>query len=53
MAKELKKTVAELSETLTVEEMIGWAAYAELEYEELKKEREQAQRSSALRGKRM
>ena len=52
MAKELKKTVAELSETLTVEEMIGWAAYAELEYEELVKEREQAQRSSALRGKR-
>ena len=46
------KTVSELCETLTVEEMIGWAAYAELEYEEHKREQEQAQRSSALRGKR-
>ena len=32
--------------------MIGWAAYAELENEEYEKQREQAQRSSALRGKR-
>ncbi len=31
--------------------MIGWAAYAEIEHEELKKQQEQAQRSSALRGK--
>ena len=51
MAKELGKTVAELSETLTVEEMIGWAAYSQLENEEYEKQREQAQRSSALRGK--
>tara|TARA_R100001509_G_scaffold135243_1_gene88974 strand:+ start:432 stop:560 length:129 start_codon:yes stop_codon:yes gene_type:complete len=41
-----------LCETLTVEEMIGWAAYAEIEHEELKKQQEQAQRSSALKGKR-
>ena len=52
LAKELHKTVAELCETLTIEEMIGWAAYAEIEHEELKKQQEQAQRSSALRGKR-
>ena len=52
LAKELGKTVAELSDTLTVEEMIGWAAYAEIEHEELKKQQEQAQRSSALKGKR-
>ena len=52
MAKELKKTVAELSETLTVEEMIGWAAYSEIEYEEYEKQKEQAQRNSALKGKR-
>ena len=31
--------------------MIGWAAYAEMETEEYKKQQEQAQRSSALRGK--
>ena len=43
------KTVAELSDTLTVEEMIGWAAYAEIEHEELKKQQEQAQRSDAIK----
>ena len=32
--------------------MIGWAAFAEIEYEEHEKQREQAQRSSALKGKR-
>ena len=31
--------------------MIGSAAYAELEHEEYEKQKEQAQRSSALRGK--
>ena len=52
LAKELHKTVAELCETLTIEEMIGWAAYAEIEHEEYKKQQEQAQKSNALRGKR-
>ena len=51
LAKELHKTVAELCQTLTIEEMIGWAAFAEIEHEEYEKQREQAQRSSALRGK--
>ena len=32
--------------------MIGWAAYAEIEYEEYKKQQEQAQKNNALRGKR-
>ncbi len=32
--------------------MIGWAAYAEIEHEEYEKQREQAQKASALRGKR-
>ena len=32
--------------------MIGWAAYAEIEHEELKKQQEQAQKASAFRGKR-
>jgi len=31
--------------------MMGWAAFAEIEHEEMKKQQEQAQRSSALRGK--
>ena len=48
----LHKTVAELCDTLTIEEMINWAAFAELENEEYEKQREQAQRSNALRGKR-
>ena len=51
LANELKKSVNELCQTLTVEEMIGWAAFAELESEEYEKQKEQAQRSSALRGK--
>lgn len=32
--------------------MIGWAAYAEIEHEDFNKQQEQAQRSSALKGKR-
>ena len=32
--------------------MIGWAAFAEIELEEMKKQQEQAQRVSALKGKR-
>ena len=31
--------------------MIAWAAYAEIEHEEYKKQQEQAQKVSALRGK--
>ena len=51
LAKQLHKTVAELCDTLTVEEMTGWAAFAELEDEEYERQREQAQRSSALKGR--
>ena len=51
MAKELGKTVAELSESLTVEEMMGWAAFAEIENENFEKQKEQAQRTSALKGR--
>lgn len=31
--------------------MVGWAAYAEIEHDEYEKQREQAQKNSALRGK--
>jgi len=36
---------------LTIEEMIGWIAFLELENEEYKKQQEQAQRTNALKGK--
>ena len=29
--------------------MIGWAAFAEIEHEEMKKQQEQAQRNSAIK----
>tara|TARA_A100001015_G_scaffold29180_1_gene32488 strand:- start:2796 stop:2897 length:102 start_codon:yes stop_codon:yes gene_type:complete len=32
--------------------MIGWAAFSEIEHEEFKKEQEQSQKASALKGKR-
>ena len=32
--------------------MIAWAAYAEIEHEEYKKQQEQAQKTNALRSKR-
>ena len=32
--------------------MIGWAAYAEIEHDEYKKQQEQAHRSSAVKGRR-
>ena len=32
--------------------MVAWAAYFDLENDQFKKEQEQAQRSSALKGKR-
>ena len=32
--------------------MIGWAAYAALEHEDFEKQQQEAQRSSALKGKR-
>tara|TARA_Y100000114_G_scaffold151534_1_gene168395 strand:+ start:405 stop:533 length:129 start_codon:yes stop_codon:yes gene_type:complete len=41
-----------LCETLTVEEMIGWVAYAELEHEDFKKEQDKVQRGSAIKGRR-
>ena len=37
---------------MTHEEMIGWAAFFEIEYEEYEKQKKQAQTNSALRGKR-
>ena len=49
LANELKKSVNELCQTLTLEEMIGWAAFYNIRNEEQKKEQDQTQRRSVLR----
>ena len=48
LANELKKSVNELCQTLTVEEMIGWAAFFELRNEEEKKEMDKIQKRSVM-----
>tara|TARA_A100001011_G_scaffold399599_1_gene509024 strand:+ start:1780 stop:1953 length:174 start_codon:yes stop_codon:yes gene_type:complete len=48
LANELKKSVSELCETLTVEEMIGWAAFYELKNEQEKKEMDKVQNRSVI-----
>lgn len=49
LAKELGKTVAELSQTLTREEMVRWAAFFALENEEMERDKQAAQRGAASR----
>lgn len=49
LANELKKSVSELCKTLTVEEMIGWAAFYELKNEEEKKEMDKIKKQSVMR----
>ena len=49
LANELKKSVSELCETLTVEEMIGWAAFYELRNEEEKKEMDKIKKQGVMR----
>ena len=48
LANELKKSVNELCQTLTLEEMIGWAAFYDLRNEEQKKEQDKTQRRSVV-----
>ena len=48
LANELKKSVNELCQTLTLEEMIGWAAFYDLTNEEQKKEQDKTQRRSVI-----
>ena len=48
LANELKKSVSELCQTLTLEEMIGWAAFYDIKNEEQKKEQDQTQRRSVI-----
>jgi hypothetical protein len=49
LAKELGKTVRELTRELTREELIGWAAYFKIQNDEMEKDREAAQKGSATR----
>ena len=48
LANELKKSVSELCETLTLEEMIGWAAFYDIRNEEYRKEQDKTQRRSVI-----
>ncbi len=48
LANELKKSVSELCETLTLEEMIGWASFYDIRNEEQKKEQDKTQRRSVI-----
>ena len=48
LANELKKSVSELCKTLTLEEMIGWAAFYDIRNEEQKKEQDKIQRRSVI-----
>lgn len=48
LANELKKSVSELCQTLTLEEMIGWAAFYDIRNEEQKKEQDRTQRRSVI-----
>ena len=49
LAKELGKTVAELTQTLTREEMINWAAFFALQNEEREREKDAVQNRAARR----
>ena len=48
LANELIKSVSELCKTLTLEEMIGWAAFYDIRNEEQKKEQDKTQRRSVI-----
>ena len=48
LANELKKSLSELCQTLTIEEMVGWAAFYELKNEEEKKEMDKIQKRSVM-----
>ena len=49
LAKELGMTVSQLSNDLTMEELMGWSAYFALKNEEDEREKDKVQRGSASR----
>ena len=48
LANELKITVVDLCNKLTVEEMVGWAAFYKIRNEEQEKAQDRAQRRSVI-----
>lgn len=48
LANELKLTVNELCSKLTIEEMIGWAAFFELKHEQQKKDDQKIQQRRSV-----
>jgi len=49
LAKELGMTVSQLSDNLTMEELIGWSGYFALKNEEEEREKDKVQRGTASR----
>ena len=49
LAKELGMTVSQLSNDLTMEELIGWSAYFAFKHEEEEREKDKVQRGTASR----
>ena len=49
LAKALGMTVSQLSDALTLEEVIGWSAYFSLKADEDQKEKDRVQNASATR----
>ena len=52
LAKELGMTIKQLTENLTREELIAWAGFFELKYEEEEKYKEQVQKKQAMKPRR-
>ena len=49
LAKELGMTVSQLSNNLTMEELVGWSAYFALKNEEDEREKDKVQKGAASR----
>ena len=49
LAKELGMTVSQLSNNLTMEELVGWSAYFALKNEEDEREKDKVQKGTASR----
>tara|TARA_R100001443_G_C3360702_1_gene178994 strand:+ start:1612 stop:1782 length:171 start_codon:yes stop_codon:yes gene_type:complete len=52
LAKELGMTLKQLTENLTIEELISWSAFFELKHEQEEKYKEQVQKKQAMKPRR-
>jgi|TARA_R100000734_G_C3275807_1_gene70644 hypothetical protein len=48
LANELKLTVSELCQKLTIEEMVGWAAFYEIKHEQQKQDDQKVQQRRSV-----